>query len=148
MGEGSRHVIPTCWFCGVVCYGGVTIRSHKMSSSNPSIIHTLLYKFNKFNYEFESHQNLKCTSFLWRKQNIILMFRCCQTSKQILNKQRVTTLISFPLLFRTIELASEPDIQPSLRVILLLLYWYCIYAFLANCRKGACGYVQCWKSSV
>ena len=29
-----------------------------------------------------------------------------------------------------------------------LLYWYCIYAFLANCRKGACGYVQCWKSSV
>ena len=30
----------------------------------------------------------------------------------------------------------------------LLLYWYCIYAFLANCRKGACGYVQCWKSSV
>ena len=30
----------------------------------------------------------------------------------------------------------------------ILLYWYCIYAFLANCRKGACGYVQCWKSSV
>ena len=32
--------------------------------------------------------------------------------------------------------------------LLLLLYWYCINAFLANCRKGACGYVQCWKSSV
>ena len=33
-------------------------------------------------------------------------------------------------------------------MLLLLLYWYCIYAFLANCRKGASGYVQCWKSSV
>ena len=32
--------------------------------------------------------------------------------------------------------------------IIIILYWYCIYAFLANCRKGACGYVQCWKSSV
>ena len=32
--------------------------------------------------------------------------------------------------------------------MLLLLYWYCIYAFLANCCKGTCGYVQCWKSSV
>ena len=30
-------------------------------------------------------------------------------------------------------------------LLLLLLYWYCIYAFLANCRKGACGYVQCWS---
>ena len=47
------------------------------------------------------------------------------------------------------------NIQPTynqqatnIQLLLLLLYWYCIYAFLANCRKGACGYVQCWKSSV
>ena len=32
--------------------------------------------------------------------------------------------------------------------LLLLLYLYCIYAFLANCRKGTCYYVQCWKNSV
>ena len=36
----------------------------------------------------------------------------------------------------------------AILLLLLLLYGYCIYAFLANCRKGACGYVQCWKSSV
>ena len=35
-----------------------------------------------------------------------------------------------------------------INLLLLLLYWYCIYAFLASCCKGACGYVQCWKSSV
>ena len=39
-------------------------------------------------------------------------------------------------------------VSASAATLLLLLYWYCIYAFLANCRKGACGYVQCWKSSV
>ena len=38
--------------------------------------------------------------------------------------------------------------QGKARDCWFVFYWYCIYAFLANCRKGACGCVQCWKSSV
>ena len=84
----------------------------QVSTSNYSIIHKLLNKFNKFNYEFKTHQILQHTSFLQHVE--------FKTKTNTINS--VYTTLSLPLtLSRACPLSpghvlsNSPPVDRSLR---------------------------------